>query len=264
MNPELLTPELIIKTVGDNTTESHLIKFSEKQDMRDQLKRVLDKNINDSNLRVKKDYFEQNVVAEGVLYSNFIKLFQYNNVLFVPHFNAGLQLKWSTESSFSYDVMFQLIPVLMNRWGRREEVYIVDSNERRYRFIMRGVYQDYDIPNLITRNQYSFDEDFEFEYLYREDNDEVVRFDAVVFLSTPNTETSVEEIRTRWAEYCTDNFDIIHLKESGSTLIGDKVDIEDKIQLIVNQRKEVDSAYRDDPALSKACEDLLRKTISVY
>src|SRR6056300_15203 len=256
------TPELIVSNFQNNNLTSQLIKPEDKQEMSSLLERVINEEIKNSRLRIVKDGFVDALLDEGILYSNFLKSYNFNNILFVSHFNAGQQLTWSKDKdNFNLTALFHFIPLLIDKWEASSNIFVTQSKERRFSFIMKQLY-DRSLFNIVkTNKQYCFGKEVLIENFFSDENNEIILYDAVVFLDTPNIITPASRIKTHWSQYCTDDYELIHLSSKGSELTGAKENIEEKIQLVVTHKKECDSEIR---GVSTKYENLLRKTISVY
>jgi hypothetical protein len=260
-------PESIITESINNICGSALI--SNKQESVQHFYDLIEREVAASNLKVKYTAidsefwpfsFAEEVITKAPLYANLLVSLGYRSILFVQHFRAGYQLEWLVPGEkfmvSDYNVLFHFVPMLMKHWPYKTKVSVTSSDESKFKIIMNNLYSQFMVNGYKMDPQYDFTKEVSFV------DTPVRKYDAVVFLGVPNAEVTSHDLRSKWEPFCNPGFDLIHMNSAGSTIVGEKIDISDKIETVFTNRKDCDPMSREI-----GCTDemlLMEKSVSVF
>jgi hypothetical protein len=180
-------------------------------------------------VRYKNDelHIVEEVFSRGTMMCNAIMSCDYNNVLFVGHYN-DFQTHWmldkfadrmvdimpedrSNMHTFpDLNIIAQFIPVVMRSFGYDLKFSLVRPPEPKYKGVMHGVYESFtlDERSISCSTQYKHGMSG-----WTLDADKEEKFDAVVFLGVPMSDPEVgfeeDQVRETFAPYCTPDFEML-------------------------------------------------------
>jgi len=223
--------------------------------------RMLERVIKQSNARVFYKTQLLNATSEildkAPLYANMISSRGYSNVLFVPYYDSGAKLNWLLPKNsenyidehyferthidhvMDYDVIYQFIPAFMYMYSvlfYKQNLTVLDHHGKsKHKLVVQDFYDSMEISKVYLPEQYHIG------FYFRFDKYPEKKYDAVVLLGHPNKEgATVEELRKRWGLYCTEDFDLMHIKYHGSEIVGQKKEVGGNIELAFRNRKNWD------------------------
>lgn len=223
---------------------------------------------------------------------NYLTLRGYANVLFVGHFLTG-QKKWyfprdgdrslfdtpahkaQEQSMVDPNIWVQFIPLVHQAYnyyepsGYRMSMHTCQPPESRHRGIMHGVYQRYEIDLVPVAKQYKHADDVSISI----DTPRGHKYDCIVFAGVPkkteDTQFSHHHVRSIFAPYCQEKFDIVDLnfqpEDYSKHIEGVTLKNDEWLNEVFAIRNIWDDHFRDLPEEDKAIEyAILDNMISTY
>ena len=220
-----------------NTSQGRYIHNENKKNQWGKLNYLLGAEQRKNDIDVQWEDGHSHAVSEVFNYVpmllNYITLRGYRKILFVGHFNTGQKL-WSfprgsdrdlfatpsyksiQETMTDPNIWVQFLPIVFmayNYWkpdGYFTQMHTAVPPESRHRGIMNAVYKRYGMDLVPMSGQYKHgDESVSIE------TPPDTNYDCVIFAGVPkkteDTEVSHHHIRSAFAPYCTNGFDIIDL-----------------------------------------------------
>jgi hypothetical protein len=193
------------------------------------------------------------ILDKTPLYCNLIKQLNFENILFVPHYNAGKSFNWliSTENFpdivpfermyldeiIDYNIMMHFIPILLKQWWGITSTVTVPP-ESKYNNLMHDLYREFGLQTINISQQYRIGEWFRLEP-YPEET-----YDAVVFLNVEPENTS--EIKHYWQMYCKEDFKILDIRYNSDEVLlnDDAADISREISGVIGNKTAWDPVCR--------------------
>ena len=219
------------------------------------------------------------------MFLNYLSLKGYKKVLFVGHYNSGqkswLHLRKSDRNLHStpthrslhdtmvdYNVLLQFLPIVRMAYGYTNfEMHTLVPPESRHRKLMHALYKRYEIDLVPCNQQYKHGRSIDI------DMPKDTQYDAVVFAGVPKefegTEFSHHQVRSAFAPYCEEGFDMIDMNYQNPDLSkyigGATENNEDYLNEVFVTRNIWDDAFRNQIADDRAIEyAVLNDTIKCY
>lgn len=266
---------VVISANGDLNTlfVSDASDIALKKKIRDIVKGYTTDNLTDKIIGT-----ERHIVA-GIMYSNFLTVRKYQNVLFVPSYRNGRfpRLTGASYETLESNASQHMTPVINKHFNCSPNIYVPypDGHTSLY----QDLHLDFGVNIISSNGMYEMGAD-NYNVIPPED----VKFDAV-FLAGFNipegTTYNAQDIKDDFAVYCTDDFDLIDdfqdnnmrseirrsnpLPDLPTRLTGTQKDIDDVLQYLGSNT--IHENYGDNnfkTNIATKISSILQKVIKVY
>jgi hypothetical protein len=284
-----LERELILRHKHEGKSLYQFILGSEKDHIVRKLSGQINTETRDAGMYLKYADDHINVVEEAVnrvpMLLNLLKNREYQNILFVGHFNSG-QSSWVLDkfagrvidimpeerdqlhSVADQNIIVQFLPLLHKAMGYKGTFSVCRPPETHHRGLMHSMYRAAGLKTLATTTQY--------KHGMTSDNfaisaENVEKFDAVVFLGCPkvdgNVSFSVDRVRQLFAPLCTEGFELVDLYYGAPMPSKWKNGVEKSVavdlDVVWSNRSLWDSEIKKNGASPEEL-DVLKRTVKVF
>ena len=282
--------ETILRETNESGPVWRFVYGSEKESMARNLNGDLNQDINKHNFYLRHASSKVNTVEEALskcpMYCNFLMTKQYQNILFVGHFNSSQHswlLPWNADRHVDLlppekedfgqlvdpNIILQFVPLIFKMFSYKADMMLCKPPEKRNTGIMHSLYMKNGLTdNMIPTscqyrhgmNKYDF-------YLSLEPN--TAKFDAVVFLGVPKNEESftVQQVKDCFSPICTPDFDLVDMYYNGGDdqifISGESQDNTESLARVFSNRSEWDIAVQQSGGRPEELQ-LMDRIISVY
>lgn len=251
------TAESIITSCSDTGYQSSFINKSMRKETLDKIHNKIIEAANNRNANLNHISgsltASKEILDKVPLYCNLIKQMGFQNILFVPHYNAGKSFNWLIpvenfsdripdermylEKIIDYNIMIHFIPILLKEWWGVTSTVTVPP-ESKYNNLMHDLYREFGLKTIDISQQYRIGEWFRLQP-YPEET-----YDAVVFLNVEVENT--EDIKHYWNMYCKEGFRVLDIRYSESEVLlnNESLNIEREISSVIGNRSNWDSVCR--------------------
>lgn len=283
--------ELIVTTPRDehNTSTGKYIHKEDKKTQWGKLNYSISEEVRKNDLVTRwkdKDSHTVDAVFNYIpMILNYLSLKGYAKILFVGHFNAAQRswvyprksdrsihltpsYYWNNDTTVDPNIWSQFIPIVRMAYGYTNlEIHTLSPPESRHRQLMSALYQRYEIDLIPCDKQYKHGRSITIDMVPN------TRYDAVVFAGVPketeDTSFSCHSIRSVFAPYCVENFDIIDINyqdpDPDKYIQGAVENNEDYLNEVFVIRNIWDEVFRNRSDSDRALEyTILDDTIRCY